>query len=176
MILFKRIYTKDESLYMFMEDLMKASFPVEEYRDLNELRSYTDNKKHFYNNVILDGDNPIGIITFWDFDDFYYVEHFAIDSNLRNGGYGKKVMNALSRNIEKPIVLEVERPIEEMAERRINFYKRQGFNLWENDYHQPPYRKGDDFLPMNLMVYGHLSVEKDYEQVKNKIHKEIYNA
>ena len=85
-------------------------------------------------------------------------------------------MNALSRNIEKPIVLEVERPIEEMAERRINFYKRQGFNLWENDYHQPPYRKGDDFLPMNLMVYGDLSAEKDYEQVKNKIHKEIYNT
>ena len=176
MIQFKRINTSDEALYTFMEDLMKASFPKEEYRDLNELRSYTDNKTIFYNNIIMDGDKPIGFITFWDFDDFYYAEHFAIDPNLRNGGYGKKVMNALCLNIEKPIVLEVEHPTEEIAERRINFYKRQGFELWENDYQQPPYRKGDGFLPMYIMAYGDLSKDKDYEKVKNRIYKEVYNV
>ena len=74
------------------------------------------------------------------------------------------------------IVLEVEMPVEEMAKRRINFYQRQGFVLWEKEYKQPPYKPGDDFLPMYLMVFGNLQCEQDFEMIKNKIHKEVYNV
>ena len=176
MIQFKRIHTTDKEQYEFMENLLQAAFPKEEYRELDQLREYTDTKSLFVNNIILEENQPIGFITFWNFGNFHYVEHFAIDPNLRNGGYGKKVMAGLSELISTPIVLEVERPIEEMAERRINFYKRQGYELWHNDYQQPPYRAGDDFLPMYLMVHGNLSSEKDYETVKDTIYKEVYNA
>ena len=78
--------------------------------------------------------------------------------------------------LKRPIVLEVERPIEEMAKRRISFYQRQGFTLWEKDYSQPPYKPGDDFLPMYLMVHGELDCEKDFETIKKRIHKEVYGV
>lgn len=48
MIKFQRITTKDATLYNYMEQLMTASFPSEEYRPLEELRNYTDTKTHFY--------------------------------------------------------------------------------------------------------------------------------
>lgn len=67
-------------------------------------------------------------------------------------------------------------PLEEMAQRRINFYKRQGFVLWEKEYQQPPYKNGDPFLPMYLMVYGSLQCKQDFDTVKKKIHKEVYNV
>ncbi len=47
MIKFQRITTKDATLYNYMEQLMTASFPSEEYRPLEELRNYTDTNRIF---------------------------------------------------------------------------------------------------------------------------------
>ncbi len=176
MIQFKKIRTTDKAYYQFIENLLIDAFPVEEYREIDQFREYVDTKDAFHCNIILEDDKPVGFITFWDFEDFYYIEHFAIDPNLRNGGYGKKVMEGITKQLNRPIVLEVEHPIEEMAKRRISFYERQGFTLWENDYQQPPYRKGDNFLPMYLMVYGDLSIDKDYNDIRKRIYKDVYGA
>lgn len=176
MIRFQPISTSDVQHYQFMEDLLTTAFPPEEYRELKELRKYTDYTDNFYNHIIFDDDTPVGFITYWDFDSFYYVEHFAIDPSRRNGGYGKKALDYLCEKLERPIVLEVEMPLYDMAKRRINFYQRQGFILWEEAYKQPPYKAGDDFLPMHLMVHGDLENERDFEMVKNRIYKEVYNV
>lgn len=176
MIKLQRISTADGFLYEYMEQLITAAFPPEEYRPLEELRLYTDSKPHFYNNIIFHHDTLVGFITYWDFGKFYYVEHFAVDPAQRNGGHGKNVLNHLCELLQHPIVLEVEMPEEEMAQRRINFYKRQGFALWEKPYLQPPYRPGDDYLPMLLMAHGNLECERDFETVKNSIYREVYNV
>ena len=176
MLELQRITTADVDLYNFMEGLMKQAFPSAEYRDLNELRLYTDTKPHFYNNIIMEENRPIGFFTYWDFDTFYYAEHFAIDPTLRNGGYGKQVLGLLRDTLSRPIVLEVEMPENEMACRRINFYQRNGFVLWPNDYRQPPYRSGDGFLPMRLMAYGALDSEKDFAYVQRRIYTEVYKV
>lgn len=176
MISIQPIRTTDVQRYAFMEELLIAAFPPEEYRDLHNLREYTNRTGNFHNNIIFDGEMPIGFITYWDFDHFYYFEHFAIDPTLRNGGYGKKALNFLCEQLQRPIVLEVEAPIEEMAQRRINFYKRHGFILWEKEYEQPPYKPGDPFLPMFLMVNGDLQCEQDFNEVRARIYKEVYNA
>ncbi len=110
MIKFQRITTTDAALYKYMEQLMTASFPSEEYRPLEELRNYTDSKPHFYCNIILHQNTPVGFITYWDFGHFCYVEHFAIDPSQRNGGHGKNVLNQLCHQLKKPIILEVEMP------------------------------------------------------------------
>lgn len=176
MIKLQRITTADTALYSFMENLLTASFPAEEYRALEELRTYTDTKAHFHNNIIFHNDTPVGLITYWDFGQFYYVEHFAIDPTQRNGGHGKNVLSHLCQLLENPIILEVEEPNEEMAQRRINFYQRHGFSLWEKPYQQPPYKTGDGFLPMLLMAYGDLKCENDFDKVKEYIYREVYNV
>ena len=171
---FKRITTDNVQDYEFMERLLKESFPSEEYRALEQLREYTDRKKEFYNNVIFDGERRIGFITYWDFGHFYYAEHFATDPTVRNGGYGKRILEALCRHLSRPIVLEVECPDNEIARRRIGFYQRQGFQLWEKEYRQPPYKEGDSFLPMYLMAYGDLDAERDFEEVRRTLHSKVY--
>lgn len=173
MIRLQRISTSDEH-YKFMEDLLVTSFPSEEYRPLSDLRRYTDEKNNFHNHVILDDDTPVGLITYWDFGSFYYFEHLATSSTVRNGGYGKKILAHLTNELQRPIVLEVELPTTELAERRIKFYERQGFTLWNNEYKQPPYKSGDGFLPMLLMVYGDLDSQQHFEDVRTIIYKEVY--
>lgn len=176
MINTQRITTKDKDLYAFMEHLMVTSFPTEEYRDLEELRQYTDTKEKFHNHIIFENNQPIGLITYWDFDDFYYIEHFAIAPAHRNGGIGKRALEHLFQKLNKSIVLEVEEPTEEMAKRRINFYQRLNFELWDKPYLQPPYKKGDDYLPLLLMMHGDLNADKHFEQIKEKLYKEVYNV
>lgn len=176
MIGLQRITTADTDLYSYMEQLITQSFPAEEYRELKELRTYTDTKPHFHNNIIFHNNIPVGLITYWDFDRFCYIEHFAIDPTQRNGGHGRTALNQLCQLLKRPIVLEVEMPEEEMAQRRINFYRRQGFSLWEKPYQQPPYKPGDGYLPMLLMAYGNIQCGKDFDTVKEYLYREVYNV
>ena len=84
MIKLQRIKTADVDLYQFMENLITTAFPAEEYRALEQLREYTDKVELFHNNVILEDEQPIGLLTYWNFGEFYYIEHFATDPSMRN--------------------------------------------------------------------------------------------
>lgn len=170
----RRIQNVDTDEYRILEKLLTNAFPKEEYRDLREMRTFTMRKKIFHSNLIYDCGTFIGLITYWDFDCFYYVEHFATLPEMRNRGYGRAILEKLKDMLRRPIVLEVELPTEEMAQRRIGFYERQGFVLWKHEYMQPPYRLGDACLPMRLMASGNLNEQRDFCTIEKAIHKEVY--
>lgn len=174
MLTHKNIKTTDQAAYQFIEELFINSFPCEERRELELQREFTDTNPLFTNILLLHQDKPVGFITYWNFEEFCYIEHFAISPEARNGGYGKEALLLFDKLINKPVVLEVEHPTDEMSQRRIGFYTRLEYRLWENEYMQPPYRKGDGFLPMHIMAKGDLNPERDFERIKNKIHKEVY--
>lgn len=174
MIEIKKVTTKDQANYAFVEQLMYDAFPQEERRETSQQRIYSDSNPLFRSNVILENSKAIGMISYWDMENFYYIEHFAIDPTLRNGGYGKLVLECIKEELQGPIVLEVEEPTDEMSTRRINFYKRLGFILHEKPYMQPPYRVGGSELPMHLMTYGNIDMETGFETVKSILYKEVY--
>lgn len=175
MIKLQRITTSDTELYQYVEQLVTESFPLDEYRPLDQWRILTDKNDLFQNNAILSDGKPVGLLTYWDLGNFYYIEHFAIDEKLRNNGYGKEVLTLLEKEIDKPLILEVERPDNEIAQRRIGFYKRYKFELWNEPYVQPPYRPDGSAVPMLIMCRGPLTPSKDYKEVKRKLYQEAYN-
>ena len=67
------------------------------------------------------------------------MEHFAIQPELRGSGLGGRVMEKLMGQ-GKPVVLEIDPPVDETARRREGFYRRAGFypNPWPHIH--PPYR------------------------------------
>ncbi len=166
----------DEASYAFVEQLLHDAFPPEERRDTPQQRAYTDQHPLFHCCLISENGSNVGLITYWQFDDFYYIEHFAIDPTLRNGGYGKRALESIEQLLNKPIVLEVEAPTDELSTRRIGFYRRLGFTLCEHPYLQPPYRPGDGELPMFLMTYGDIDMNKEFERVRDAIHREVYGV
>ncbi len=50
--------------YQFTEELLTASFPEEEYRELDMLRKYVEKEKDFYYHIILHDEEPIGLVSF----------------------------------------------------------------------------------------------------------------
>lgn len=175
MIEIKRIQTTDIN-YPYMEELMQTAFPIHERRDIATQRLYADTVRSFHNHIITKDETPIGLITYWDFEHFLYIEHFAIDPSLRNKGYGKDVLEIIKEGNKKPIVLEAEEPTDEMSIRRISFYQRAGFVMHEYPYLQPPYRKGDQWFPLKLMTFGNIDMQKMYIHIKEHIYKKVYNV
>lgn len=176
MIAIQAIKTSNQTLYQYMEQLITQAFPSDEYRDLTELRHYTDHQPKFINNIILENGEAIGLITYWNFNAFAYIEHFAIESKRRNGGKGRSIIQQVCQELKIPVVLEVEEPLNEMAQRRIGFYQRQGFKLWSTPYQQPPYKKGDNWLPMKIMAYGNIDETTEFENIKRALYQEVYHA
>lgn len=107
------------------------------------------------------GPQLIGFITFWEFPDYTYVEHFAVDAAERGKGIGSAMLKHLTALCGEKILLEVELPTTAEAQRRILFYKRHGFTERpEVEYMQPPYAPGLEPVPMLLLTRGHVEVNR----------------
>lgn len=174
MIEIRRITSSHEH-YPFFEQLMQTAFPLQERRNADLQRTYADNNPRFHNNILLDEEMPIGLLTYWNFDSFLYIEHFAISENIRNKGYGQQAVTVLKDTWKGMMVLEVEEPTDELTRRRINFYERQGFILQVYPYKQPPYRESDEWFPMKLMTLREANLTlNDHEKIKRVIYQEVY--
>jgi GNAT superfamily N-acetyltransferase len=172
----KQIHTADTVHFSFVEKLLTESFPANEYRPLENFKFYTDHIPPFHNNIIFEKEKLIGLITYWDFSGFCYIEHFAIDKSLRGRGYGAYSLFLLKKLLNVPLVLEVELPINDIGRRRIQFYLRQGFKTRNNYYTQPPYRPTDRSCPMLLMSYGDLEKVADFKEVRRVIYQNVYGV
>ena len=94
MIEIRKIKSEDP-FYPYIENLLISAIPIQERRDSKDQRELTNSSPIFNNNVVISDGNPIGLITYWDMEYFYYIEHFAIDKVHRNKGYGQEVLNIL---------------------------------------------------------------------------------
>lgn len=77
--------------------LYQNSFPLCEQRTLDhQITAFKADRFHL--DVYLDGETLVGFIGYWDFDDYLYIEHYAINSDLRGGGWAV----AFSKPCKKP--------------------------------------------------------------------------
>lgn len=173
------IKTNSQS-YGFVESLLHVSFPEDERRDDDAQRENTDHNPLFTTYLITDEADGkklnVGIVTIWSFDDFHYIEHLATSPEVRNHGYGKQIMSAVKDKLSGLIVLEVEEPTDDITTRRVNFYRRCGFNLCNLTYIQPAYRPNGECIPLKIMFHGVDNLDNDFERVKKTLYKEVYRT
>lgn len=159
----------------FVENLYIESFPLSERRPVETMLDLYKADNPFEISVAIKDDLIVGFLTYWDLGEFIFAEHFAISPEFRNGGYGQNVMELFISKSDKPIILEVELPTTILSERRIGFYQRLGFRLWEDvQYQQPAYYEHTGAIPMKLMSYGDINVEKDLSEIRSNIYSVVY--
>ncbi len=152
---------------------MTSSFPIDEYRNLDDQRYNTCKKDEFYLYIAKDGKEPVGFITAWKFNNFTYVEHFAVHQSVRGKGFGSAIIDKLKEQ-EQRIVLEVEIPDNVTAQRRVEFYIKNEFSLCNKEYTQPAYRPQGNELPMHLMFYGDFNIDTEYNEIKKILYCNVY--
>lgn len=157
----------------FAKELFESAFPDEERPPFRQIEDRESANFHF-DVVSIDEDEPIGIITYWIFDDFAYIEHFAIDQEFRNKGMGKACMLDFMMLHPDQVVLEIERPVTEQAEHRMEFYTDLGFTQNPQDYVQPSYYKNELAVPMIVMSKYELD-DGEFEEVCDVLYREVYH-
>lgn len=154
-----------------IRDIYTGAFPPEERRDWQQVQGLLAGEAPFWLKAAYADEGLVGFITGWDFPDFIYMEHFATAPSARNKGYGAVIFREILSSCERPHVIEVERPDNEMAMRRIGFYERLGLKISDRDYLQPPYAEGGSPVPMFIMT------DKGYEKRwAEEIRRKVYSA
>lgn len=176
MILKKLDINKNEEVD-FVENLYIESFPLSERRSVKNMFDYYTKNSKFEIDIATNSDEQLlGFLTYWNLGTFIFAEHFAVSPEFRNGGNGRKIMDLFLSKSNIPIVLEVELPTTILSERRIGFYQRIGFKLWEDIlYQQPPYHDNSNAIPMKLMSYGRVDIAKNLTEIRSAIYSEVYN-
>lgn len=128
---------------MFSEamELYRGSFPEYEQRLApSQSRILSDPEYNFM--LIYSGDTFVGIMLYWENDDFIYLEHFCTLPEMRGKGFGARALGMLTAR-GKTVILEIDPPEDELSCRRQSFYERCGFFSNDHDYIHLPYRVGD---------------------------------
>ena len=175
MITFHRISSIADNYFNTMAMLYKSAFPPEQRRSMGELEQEIMTSERFHSCALLAKNEFVGFFNYWQFDTFYFVEHFAINTELRGKKLGSQTLKLFIDSIDFPVLIEVDMPTTAIAARRIKFYEKEGFHIVSNDYAQPPYRPLELMLPMLLMTNNEQFVSKHFDYLKETVYKEVYH-
>ncbi len=148
----ERITEAEHADWMFACRLYETSFPPTERRSLVLQEEFLAHS-HYHFDVWYDGDAPIAVLGWWDFRRLRFFEHLAVDTSRRSSGYGKKIMRTMMRMWDKPILLEIEPPVDEMTRRRRRFYTKLGFIENDFDHLQTSYCDPDAGVPLRVLSW-----------------------
>ena len=133
-------------------NIMEQSFPLTEFRPKNEQKALFENKLYKILGV-RKNDQFVAFAAIWDFDDIVFIEHLATDVKLRNGGLGSHILQSIISSCNKMVCLEVEPPVDDLTNRRVKFYERNGLYLNNYPYIQPSITKGQDDIVLKKLFF-----------------------
>ncbi|MDR1743591.1 MAG: GNAT family N-acetyltransferase [Dysgonamonadaceae bacterium] len=129
-------------------NLYQNSFPVAEQRKPEDHRRALADPA-FHPVSAWEGGELIGLIFYWEWDSYRYLEHLAVSAELRGQGYGSEILRFL-KDSSHSIILEIDPLVNELSVRRLQFYERAGFTLTPFRFVHLPYRL--DFPPIELLI------------------------
>ena len=167
---FIRINDINNGYWSDMWNIYTNSFPIFEQRAIeSQIEALKDDR---YNCVVICEENlVVGILLYWEFGKYKYIEHLAISSELRGRSYGSKILEIFCRD-NSTIILEIDPPIDVIGIKRLKFYSNIGFVLQEFNHVHPPYRKGYEGHSLKVMCYNKVLEEYEYEEY-NKFLKDV---
>jgi GNAT superfamily N-acetyltransferase len=153
--------------------LYNDAFPSDERRLLShQIEILSLNYYHF--EVLLNENDFIGIVLWWEFEDLKFIEHLAIQPSQRAKGYGKEILSTFITRDNRPVLLEVELPENKINENRILFYQKLGFKLNYHSYSQPSMRIGSQPVELYLMSFPDPISEELVSNFILQYHPRIY--
>ena len=105
--------------------LYRRSFPAHELRLWPDQQAVMNDPLYHFDLCLLDG-ALAGLILYWDFGAYIYVEHFCVEPSMRGHGLGTLILAELAKK-NKPIILEIDPLTDDVAIRRKGFYERCGY-------------------------------------------------
>ena len=134
-------------------ELYVDSFPPQERRSVDKHKEILLDPRFMPFDIYDEMNELVGLFYCWDCGEFIYGEHFAVFPKARNNGIGKQTIDTIKKIAgNKTIIIEVEPPVDDLTNRRVGFYKREGFHVTAHEYMHPSYSNLEPYL-LNIMSY-----------------------
>jgi GNAT superfamily N-acetyltransferase len=154
--------------------LMEKSFPPNERRSRAAHRSEFEDSR--FRSLCYCPSGLAGFMNYWDLGSLLFLEHFAVQPELRGRGVGSELMKQFQAlNPDRCIILETEpRSFGEIAARRIEFYTRLGFFYNDFKYFQPTISENENPVELKLMSYPKQMSKSNFIKVRNTLYLDAY--
>jgi hypothetical protein len=117
-----------EEIFSKVYERLIDAFPYEERRDeADEKKCFL--KEQFNFCEITDNGESVGLIVFWVFSNFLFVEHIAINKEIRSKGYGSKTFELLKTQYQKLLKAKKTNDDKEFKQKAIRSLCAKGFQL-----------------------------------------------
>lgn len=141
--------------------LYRSCFPAHELRLPPDQRDVMGNPLYHFDMCLLDG-ALAGLILYWDFGTYIYVEHFCVEPSLRGHGLGTLILAELARQ-NKTIILEIDPLVDDASVRRKGFYERCGYVANAFAHVHPPYQAANRGHELIVMSYPHAISQSEFD-------------
>lgn len=153
--------------------IYQESFPDYERRKLESHMKAYDNLG-FRTQIAVEDDKLLALFFYWVHKDFLYIEHIAVNPQMRGNNIGSTIMrHFLEQNSGTTIILEIDPPLDEISIRRLGFYKRLGLQENPYPYTHPSYRKNGHVHRLDILSYPTTIDQKQYDEfcvfMKNEV-------
>ena len=168
---FHRISDNADELFGWAFKLYEISFPEHEQRLIKRQAALLENPLYHFEALTQAG-QPAGLIAYWDFPQYTYIEHYAIAPELRGMSLGSLAISLFVQG-RGLTILEIDPPLDTVSVRREGFYHRLGFKTNHFPHVHPAYRK--HFQPHQLVIMScpnELS-ELEYERFADNLKAQV---
>ena len=168
MLTMKRIFEEDKEIYAEIKTLYDAAFPKNERKEIKYLLEKGQDVGEVY--AFFDGEKFVGFTCLLNYHSICHVIYFAVAENLRDEGYGTKIIKAVCEAKKRKRVLvdiemeEDDAPNEAQRVKRKEFYLRNGFKDTEITYRW----EGDDY---EILSYGGNCTKGEFRAFWSGIYK-----
>mgnify|MGYP001028533630 CR=1 FL=1 len=160
---FHSIKDTEDKWYKSFLEIYTISFPVYEQRNPKQQKeAFSDSRYHLIAKI--EEEKFISFIAYWEFENYIYIEHLAVNPELRGQNKGSELLKDFADIMSKTIILEIDPLTDEISRKRLVFYEKLGYKTNPYKHFHPPYDKS--YTPHQLVV---LSLnrqvdQKEYEQ------------
>lgn len=149
MSIFYYIENEADKWYDDFLKIYSVSFPVYEQRShAQQLYAFQNPHYRLYGRI---NENRLeAFISFWEFDDYIYIEHLAVNGEIRGKQIGTNTLNQFKDEMDKTIVLEIDPIVDEVSAKRLSFYQKLDFKQCPYKHAHPAYNK--EYKPHELLV------------------------
>lgn len=90
--------------------IYEECFPVDQRRTLSSHLQTQSDPRYTFQPVLGESKTVVGLLGFWSFEEFTFMEHIAISPACRRCGIGASSIKKLQDAAQLPLILETERP------------------------------------------------------------------
>lgn len=161
-----QITSNKDEWYTSFYSIYSKSFPIYEQRSKEQQTKAFENNNYHLECIIQDI-TLIAFIAYWEFDEYIYIEHFAVNSELRGKNYGTQTLQQFIQRNTKIVLLEIDPVSDDISEKRLRFYENLEFKVNNYEHFHPAYNPKYPSHKLILLSYKNLVSKDQFSTFQN---------